>query len=745
MLHLELSFACGEDSLSVHRFRVHEAISALFTVSVIARSESHSVDLQAIVGQPASLRAASGVRSVVSGLGGGARLWAGIVSNIEQAQGVETTGSALEVSTYHLRIVPALWLLTQRRNYRIYQHLAIPDIVDRLLAEWSIEPVWKINRGQYPKLEYKVQYGETDNAFLCRLLEEAGIAFAFANDEAGGSALTLVDRPHAESPRAGGPLRFVDSPNQVTETEFVTRVRLAHEVRPGALALRDHDFRNPAYPLFGEAPRSPEPESRLEQYRYEPGAFLVETGKGGGTPVADDRGVARYDQAFGKARAERLLLGARAGKRLVSFETNAIDLLPGSICSFENHPHAELNEAATLLVSECAVEGDPTLEWRMSAQAVFTDVPYLPPQRTPKPRVEGVQSATVVGPAGQEIHVDELGRVRVQFPWDREGRLDDGSSSWIRASQGWAGTGYGMIVIPRVGQEVLVGFLDGDPDQPVIVGCVFNATQKVPYKLPDHRTRSTWKSDSSPGSNGFNEIMFEDLKGRELVYLQAQKNLRKLVKNDEAITVGHDRQKLVVRNETETTGANRTEVTGVNRTEITGVNRVTVVGGSHEKLVIGDEIERTDGGVAILVGEDQDIVIRQVKRERVEGDCHLRVQGKRNEQIDGKQSLTVGKDRHEKIAKSHALEAGQQIHLKAGTALVIEAAKDLTLKGPGGFIRIDAQGVTIQGDLVKINSGGSAGSGAGAQPEAPEEAKEAVVVAPVKPEPEDVAITGIAQ
>ncbi|WP_438044462.1 type VI secretion system Vgr family protein [Sorangium sp. So ce128] len=742
MPHLELSFECGEASLSVHHFSVHEAISTPFTVSVVARSESSSIDLQAIVGLPASLRAASGVRAV---RGDGARLWAGIVSNIEQVEAVETSPSALEVSTYHLRIVPTLWLLGQRRNYRIYQHLAIPDIVDRLLGEWSIAPVWKINRGQYPKLEYKAQYGETDYAFLSRLLEEAGIAFVFANDEAGGSALTLVDRPHAGEPRTGGPLRFVNSANQVGETEFVARVRLAHEVRPGAFTIRDYDHRNPAYPLFGEAPRAPEPEDRLEQYLYEPGAFLVETGKGGGTPVADDKGVARYDEAYGKARAERLLSGARAGKRLVSFETNAMDLMPGSICSIEHHPHAELGEAASLLVSACTVEGSPTVEWRTSAEAVFTDVPYHPPQRTPKPRVEGVQSATVVGPAGQEIHVDELGRVRVQFPWDREGRLDDNSSSWVRVSQGWAGTGYGMIVIPRVGQEVLVAFLDGDPDQPVIVGRVFNAAQKVPYKLPDHKTRSTWKSDSSPGSNGSNEIMFEDLKGKELVYLQAQRDLRKLVKNDEAITVGHDRQKLVVRNELETTGGNLTEVTGVNRTEITGANRLTVVGGAHGKLVIGDESERTDGGVALFVGEDQDLVVRQVKRERVEGDAHLRVKGKRNEQIDGKESLTVGKDRHEKIAKSHALEAGKQIHLKAGTALVIEAVKDLTLKGPGGFIRIDAQGVTIQGDLVKINSGGSAGSGVGAEPEAPEEAKEAEVIEPVKPEPENVALTGLGQ
>ena len=169
--------------------------------------------------------------------------------------------------------------------------------------------------------------------------------------------------------------------------------------------------------------------------------------------------------------------------------------------------------------------------------------------KTPKPQVSSVQSAVVVGPSGQEIHVDEFGRVRVQFPWDREGNNDDFSSCWIRASQGWAGTGYGMIVIPRIGQEVLVGFLDGDPDQPIIVGRVFNQTQQVPYKLPDHKTRSAWKSNSSLGGNGFNEIMFEDLKQEELLWMQAQKNLRKLVKNDESITVGHDRRKFVKENE----------------------------------------------------------------------------------------------------------------------------------------------------------------------------------------------------
>jgi type VI secretion system secreted protein VgrG len=322
----------------------------------------------------------------------------------------------------------------------------------------------------------------------------------------------------------------------------------------------------------------------------------------------------------------------------------------------------------------------------MAGQAVFTDAPYRPAITTPKPDVVGVQSATVVGPKGQEIHTDEFGRVRVQFPWDREGKSDELSSCWIRVSQGWAGTGYGMIVLPRVGQEVLVGFLQGDPDQPIVVGRVFNATQQVPYGLPGNKTRSTWKSDSSPGSGGFNEIMFEDLQGQELVYVQAEKNRRKLVKNDETITIGHD----------------------------------------LTKYVKNDEIERTVGNRRVWVGKDQDVIVNENKRERVEGLSHLRVLGDRRTKVDQNVSVTIGKSRHEKVGKSHAVSVGQQIHMKAGGGIVLEAGQDLTFKSPGGFVRIDGSGITIVGTVVRINSGGSPGAGNGAHPIAPDEAVEAV-------------------
>jgi type VI secretion system secreted protein VgrG len=731
---LELAFENGEASIEVRRFSVHETVSAPFAVSVWARSPHAAIDLEALVGHGAGLRVTSGMAHATHTT----RAWTGVCSHIEQVQ-AETTG----LSTYYLRIVPRLWLLRQRRGYRIFQRLAIPDIVVKILGEWSIAPELRLDMSRYPKLEYKCQYGETDFDFVSRLLEEAGIAYVF-EDDGGESQLVLADALEGGEARPGGPIPAVDNPSQSAEREFVTRVRLSHEVRPGAHTIRDHDFRRPSYALFGEAPKAPAPEDRYEQYNYRPGAFLIESSGGGDTPVADEKGVWRHDQPFGNKRAERMLLGERAGKRAVSLDANVLDLRPGRVFQIGQHPHPELGEAVRLLSVESSIEGSPDGEWTSSALAFFTDVPYRPPARTPKPEVAGVQSATVVGPPGEEIWVDEFGRVRVQFPWDREGKMDDDSSCWMRASQGWAGTGYGLLNLPRIGQEVLVGFLDGDPDQPIIVGRVFNAVQQVPYKLPFYKTRSTWKSNSSPGSGGFNEIMLEDLKSQELLWMQAQKNLKKLVKNDESMTVGRNRQKLVLHDELETTGGNRIEITGANRTEVTVQNRLTVIDLNEQKLVHGSEVEQTLGDVKIMVGGDQDVVVERSRRERVAGDAHLIVNGRRAQRVDGKQSLSVGGDRHELVGGNHLLAAGRVIHVHAGTSLVLEA-EDITLKAPGGFVRVDSGGVTIVGTMVKINSGGSANSADDPQPDVPAEAIVARVDEPTIPEPENLLVTGIGQ
>lgn len=636
MALLELSFESKEDSLSVRRFAAQEAMSSLFSVSVWARSPNDDIDLETIVGKAASFRAVSGVLHAQSGL----RAWTGVCNHMELVQ-AESTG----LSTYYLRVVPRMWLMTQRYNHRIFQHLSIPDIVEAMLGEWRVEHTWKIHRPEYPKLELRSQYGESDFDFVSRLLEEAGISYSFADDEKRGSVLVLNDAPQAAEPREGGPIAYVDNPNQASEKEYITHVRLAQQVRPGKVTVRDHDFRRaPTFGLFGGKAAGHAVEDLLEHYTFKPGAFLVEVeqdavqklgalaaeamhlgdaaaGAAGGIGkkvhdavekkvhgvvdekvghavekqagkivggkvghavgaavggvaaeiagkaagkiagdlagklasslgithvlaglVGDDKGMARFSQKMGHDRAQKQLESARAARRSVTFETNAMDLAPGTVFAIGHHGRKDLGEDKKLLVTEFSAEGTNDGEWSMSGAATFADVPYRPPMKTSKPSVQGMQSAVVVGPRGEEIHTDEHGRVRVQFHWDREGQGDEGSSCWMRVSQGWAGTGYGVVAIPRVGHEVLVAFLEGDPDHPVVVGRLYNETAKAAYGLPEHKTKSGWRTHSSPGGGGFNEIMFEDAKGRELVYVQAEKDLEKVVKHDERISVGRDRR-----------------------------------------------------------------------------------------------------------------------------------------------------------------------------------------------------------
>lgn len=671
---LELSLASGE--IFVRRFVVREAVSSMFSVSIWGRSPDHRLDLGAILDQPATFRMTPGLQR---GSGLGERTWKGIVVEAEQVHALQPSPGQQGLSTYRVRIVSDLYRLGLRRGNRIFQHLSIPDIIDVLLREHSIPRVWRIDPGRYSKLEYKVQYGESDHAFFCRILEEAGIAFTFPEDE--GGTLTLGDRLESGLLRPGAPIPYVDHPGHAPEQELVTSVRLAREVRPGAFAIRDHELRNPDFTLYAEATRAGGIEARNEQYHFDQGGFLVETGKDSGTPVADDRGFARHDPRYGQELAERSLHGERVGVRGASFTASTLDLAPGVIFRMDRHPHPELATQRRLLVLETEIQGTAEGEWSLSGQVVFADTPYRPPRRTAKPVVHGVQSAAVVGPAGQEVHTDELGRVRVQFHWDREGTRDDGSSCWMRVNQGWGGIGYGTVVLPRVGQEVLVAFAEGDPDLPFVMGRVFNAAQQVPYVLPEHKTRSTWKSDSSLGSGGFNEIMFEDLADKELVWQQAQKDRIRLVKNDEHATVGHDRR----------------------------------------KLVKNDESERTEGLRRRRVGKDADEVTKQTKRERIDGDVSLLVRGARRERIDGKQSLTVVADRQEKVDGRYALRTQGQAHYAAGQVIVEEAAQEVTLAGPGGFLRIDASGVTISGTVVKINVSGTPGKGKGSRPETPEQ------------------------
>ncbi len=675
MPQLELSFASGETSLSVRRFAVREGLSSLFSVSVWARSKNDDLDLESIVGQAAAFQVASGM---AFSLFGGSRRWSGICHEMGHVE-TESTG----LSMYRFRIAPSLWLLTQRTNCRLFQHSSIPDIIARMLDEWQITPEWRIDRAAYPKLELRIQYGESDFAFFSRLLEEAGISYLFSDD--GESRLLLSDAPQSVEPRPGLPIPFQDNANQAAEQEYVSKVCVVRDVRPGRVTLRDHDFRRqPKYPLLGSSGTAlASIEDRLEVYQFRPGAALVELessaalkidratgvgiahklldvalgeqslgdfgrdagvmavgrldqeaqkhlhgfagkaeheaagllqagiqgglkgavqkaeqdidglvqkaesfveGKVGGLVAdklgglaggvvgdilgdlsgdiagniaaaiagkmasavksgldrlaSDDKGFSRHDDKAAMRLSQTHLESLRATSFCISFSTNAIDLTPGTTFSMRNHPRTGLGPKDKLLVTSFMLEGTPDGDWDMNAQAVFANRPYRPAMATSKPVVHGVQSALVVGPPGQEIYTDEHGRVRVQFHWDRENQHDDNSSCWMRVSQGWAGAGYGMITTPRVGHEVLVSFTHGDPDLPMVSGSAFSTTSPVPHQLPALKTRSSWRSKSSPGGDGANEIMMEDAKGKELVYHQAERDMQIVVKNSRGAVVG---------------------------------------------------------------------------------------------------------------------------------------------------------------------------------------------------------------
>jgi type VI secretion system secreted protein VgrG len=344
----------------------------------------------------------------------------------------------------------------------------------------------------------------------------------------------------------------------------------------------------------------------------------------------------------------------------------------GNLFTLEGHPRSLVNQEYLIVSSTHEVvmhgyeSGEAASSLRMEdsirIEAIESRQPFRCEETTEKPVIHGPQTAIVVGKKGEEIWTDEHGRVKVQFHWDREGKEDEKSSCWIRVAQIWAGKGWGGIALPRIGQEVIVEFLGGDPDRPIVTGRVYNGDNKVPYALSDNQTQSGIKSRSTKkgSAKNFNELRFEDKKGVEEIFIQAERDQNILIKNNHMETVRNTSDHSVQ------------------------AGRRTTIGAAD----------------------------------------HYHVKADRNEKVDGKQSLTVDGDQHEKVGSNHALEAGNEIHLKGGMKVIIEAGMQLSLKGAGGFIDIGPAGVTIQGTLVNINSGGSAGSGSGSSPTAPDDAEE---------------------
>jgi type VI secretion system secreted protein VgrG len=480
---LAITLASG-DPLDVREFTVEESMSRLFDVRVTAVSSSVDVDFEGAIGGPARFEILR-----TSPVDGETRYWSGICAGIEQIA-VEEAG----LSTYTIHVVPKLWMLTQRRNYKVFQDKSELDVVLEVLGGWGIQPTLQLDAGAYPKRRFRVQYAESDFDFVNRLLEDIGVAYYF-EQSGGDTSLVLVDCPNKGPQRV--PVGFVDKPNERVAIEYVTEVRSRRQVRPGRYTQSDVDYRKALnYPLASSSAQGNAVEGQLERYHHNYGSFLWKAEGGGDTPHADDRGPARTNEREGAKQVAKRLDAQRVDARMCAFRTIAHDLKPGKVFTIVGHPRGEI--ASPLLVVSSTFSGIALGDWMHRCEARYTDVDYRPPLRTPKPRTLGVESATVTGPAGEEIHTDEFGRVRVHFHWDREGASDETSSCWVPQSQPWAGAGFGSTSLARVGQEVLVDFLGADPDRPVVVGRVFTTTTPPPYQLPKFKMVSGHRSESYP-------------------------------------------------------------------------------------------------------------------------------------------------------------------------------------------------------------------------------------------------------
>ena len=540
----------GRARFDVRSFVATEAISTLFQIRVTAHHVDPGLDFLEVVGAPASFRA--------TGHGGGGapvtRTWSGVIANMEQTRAV---GGPRSYSTYELTLVPRLWLLTQRRNYRIFQYMSELAIALELLAEWEIPVTLRLDPATYRGRKYKVQYAETDYEFLYRVLSEVGICFFFeyVDDE---QVVVLADAPHI-APRLEGALGHQDTPNQAEGKTFVTSLRRSQRVRPNAILLRDRDYRKDssyelqagAHVVDSDKRELAVFDRRLEGFYYPENFNFLDEGVDETSPHADARGLSRTDELEAKRLAFVDLASRRNDSYVIEFESNDLRLTHGVTFTIEGHPADEINHEKGFLVVESRIAGRVDSALSVSCEAVSARWVYRATLAA-KPRIIGLESATVVGAHGEEIDCDEFGRVKVHFHWDRYSKRDDNSSCWIPVSQSWGGAGMGGVQIPRIGQEVLVEFLAGDPDRPIITGRVFTAVNKVPIKLPAAKTQTILQSQSTGGGGGNNMIRMEDACGIEHLDMRAEKDMNVDVLNDCTTKVGANRALTVGGNETRT-------------------------------------------------------------------------------------------------------------------------------------------------------------------------------------------------
>lgn len=624
--------------LRVTAFRGSEGISQLYHFHIDLCSEDPAIAFASVVGKAAVL--------TINGRYGW-RVVHGLVRRFERVE------EGPRLSYYAVELVPPQWMLTRRVNSRIYQEsyedtMTPNGIVKKVvtasgLAEDSIKDTCNKT---YPATEFVVQYRESDWDFISRTLERAGIAYFFEHAD-DGVKLVLADNSSAYVPcplNATFEHKTEAGLENDASNEVIFRIRDGSEICMGSVELLDYNFTTPTTRVKGSA--AGEKQTHLQLFDYPAGFGTTDDG----TNVAKTRLaelVTHEHTLIMKGGIRCLVPGQKFTLKDSPRDDQNIEYLVTQIRHAGKQPQSGGEEASDAMEVGYASE----------IVAIPSAVLFTPPRVTPRPVVHGTHTAMVVGPSGEEIYVDKYGRIKIQFHWDRKGAYDEKSSCWVRCAQGMAGGQYGILFLPRVGQEVVVDFLEGDPDRPLVIGSVYNNSQMPAYALPDEKTKSYIKTNSSKGGGATNELRFEDKKDSEQILINAAKDLHIRVKNDYVETVKNNRH--------------------------------------------------------VTVEKDVFVAYKQKCHTNISLDQLSKVGGNSGTEITGDYGMKVG-------GKASILTTGD-LYLKSGGNLVIEAATQLTLKVGGNFVTIDSGGVTVKGTMVKLNSGGSAGSGSEVSVDAPED------------------------
>ncbi|MFR0716265.1 type VI secretion system Vgr family protein [Enterobacterales bacterium BD_CKDN230030183-1A_HGKHYDSX7] len=650
----------GKTQFEVVSFSLTEAVSTPFKLLLELISFEKAVDFSHLLDKPVLFtlwRADRPVRHVH-----------GLVSSFTQGE------TGFYRTRYHAVIEPQLARAALRSNWRIFQQKTVPQILEIMLKRQGILHHELFSSFDHHVREFCVQAGETDLAFIARLAAEEGFVYRFEHSPK-QHTVVFTDRLLALGQLSRGAVKQEDADrpddSQASKVDTVLyhansggdqprpclrRLRYREQVRTSRQVQRDYTFTNPAYRQEHLAGIEQSPD--YERFDY-PGRYKRD--------------------AVGKPFTATRFTALRHDARTAEVVGDDERLQPGLSFTLTEHPREDLNVHWRVIevkhegvqftsLQEEASGADRGTHYAQTAVLVPGMAEWRPPS-LPKPRVDGPHMATVVGPPGEEIYCDEWGRVKVSFPWDRESKNDEFSSCWVRVSQGWAGGGWGAMAIPRVGQDVIIHYVNADPDQPMITGRTYCGNQLPPYELPKHKTRMTIKSQTHKG-RGFNELRFEDELGRQEVFIHAERDQNNVVKNDETTQVGNDRREHVEHDETIIVGNDREETVG-----------------HDERITIGQDASLSVGrNQTIDIGKDRIETIGNHRQDRITANHHVVIGGNLEQQVEG-----------------HAeLEARAEIRRRT-RIYTLRAAEAVVIQGPGGSIRIDASGLTLDSPMIRIN------------------------------------------